>query len=100
MPILNGKDAIKTALKELVADPNFSLQFSSTKVEASKAGDLIYTQGTYTMTMSADPKNPKSKPVSDKGKYLTIFQKQADGKFKAIEDIENSDLSPAAPPAK
>jgi len=92
MPILNGKEAIRASLKELLADPRFALNFQAVKVEASKAGDLVYTQGTYTMTVSSDPKSPKNKPINDKGKYLTIYRKSADGSFKAIEDINNSDL--------
>jgi len=98
MPILSGKEAIHGALKELLADPNFSLNFQAVKAEASKSGDLVYTEGTYTMTISLDPKKPKGKVISDKGKYLTIYQKQADGSYKAIEDINNSDLP--MPPAK
>jgi ketosteroid isomerase-like protein len=35
---------------------------------------------------------PKGKPMSDKGKYLTIYRKQADGSWKAVEDMLNSDL--------
>ena len=35
------------------------------------------------------------KPVQDRGKYVEIFKKQADGTWKVIVDIWNSDL-PAA----
>jgi ketosteroid isomerase-like protein len=55
---------------------------------ASKCGDMVYLQGTYTMTMT-DPKTKK--PLTDKGKYLTIFTKQPDGIWKAIADTFNSD---------
>jgi hypothetical protein len=45
------------------------------------------------MTMT----NPKTKkPVTEKGKYVTVYKKQADGTWKAIEDINNAD-APAAP---
>ncbi|MGD0497235.1 MAG: SgcJ/EcaC family oxidoreductase [Bryobacteraceae bacterium] len=87
-PILDGKQAIKAALGPDLADPNFSLTFQATRVEASKGGDMVYTQGPYTMTMT----NPKTKkPMTDKGKYLTIYRKQADGSWKAIADTFNSD---------
>lgn len=39
------------------------------KAMASKSDDLAYLQGTYTMT---DPKTKK--PMTDKGKYLTVFK--------------------------
>ena len=54
---------------------------------------MVYTQGTYSMTMS-DPKS--GKPVTDNGKYLTVFKKQADGKWKAVADMINSDGPPPA----
>ena len=86
--ILNGKAAIKAALAPYFADPNFSLTFQSTRAMASKGGDMVYSQGTYTMTMT----NPKTKkPVTDKGKYLTVYTKQADGSWKAVADTFNSD---------
>jgi hypothetical protein len=53
---------------------------------ASKSDDMAYLQGTYTMT---DPKTKK--PMTDKGKYLTVFTKQPDGSWKAIADAFNSD---------
>jgi len=88
-PIINGKENIKAAFKPMLADPNFALTFESTHVEASKGGDLVYSVGTYAMTMSA-PKGKKT--VNDKGKYLTVFKKQADGSWKAVADMISSDL--------
>jgi ketosteroid isomerase-like protein len=36
--------------------------------------------------------NPKTKkPATDKGKYLTVYEKQADGSWKAVADTFNSD---------
>jgi len=86
--ILNGKAAIKVAMGPYFADPNFSLTFQSTRAMASKGGDMVYSQGTYTMTVT-DPKTKK--PMTDKGKYLTVYTKQADGSWKAVADTFNSD---------
>lgn len=86
--ILDGKAAIKAAMTPILADPNFSLTFQSTRAMASKGGDMVYSQGTYTMTMT-DPKTKK--PMTDKGKYLTVYTKQPDGSWKAIADTFNSD---------
>ncbi len=87
-PTVTGKDALKTAMGPMLADPNFALTFSSTKMMASKGGDMVYSYGTYTMTMT----NPKTKkPVTDHGKYLTVYTKQADGSWKAAADTFNSD---------
>ena len=86
--ILNGKAAIKAAMAPYFADPNFALNFQSTRAVASKGGDMVYSQGTYTMTMT-DPKTKK--PMTDKGKYLTVYSKQADASWKAVADTFNSD---------
>jgi len=90
-PAFKGKDAIKGALSMLLADPNLKLEFSAQRVEIGKSGDVAFTQGTYTMTVS-DPKTKK--PVNDKGSYVTGYKKQADGNWKAISDINTSELPP------
>ena len=92
MPTMKGSD-MKNTMKEMLADPNLSLKFDSTKVEVAKSGELAYSQGTYTMTMS-DPKTKKV--LTEKGKYVTVFAKQADGSWKGVADINNAD-APAAP---
>ncbi len=94
-PLMKGTDAIRDGLKEFLTDKNLSLSFTGTSVEVSKGGDLAYTQGTYTMTQT-DPKSKR--PVTEKGKYLTVYKKQTDGSWKAIEDISTPD-APAVSPA-
>ncbi len=96
-PIATGKEAIRGATKAVLGDPNFALTFASTKVDVARSGDLAYAQGNYSMTLS----DPTGKPATDKGKYVTVFQKQPDGKWKVLADIINSDLPlPVPPPAK
>ncbi|MBS1858855.1 MAG: nuclear transport factor 2 family protein [Acidobacteria bacterium] len=87
-PAVAGKEAIKESLKPMMADPNYAMSFEPTKVEASKGGDMVYVIGTYSMTMS-DEKTKQ--PVTDKGKYLTVYMKQADGSWKAVADMSNTD---------
>jgi uncharacterized protein (TIGR02246 family) len=85
---LDGKAAIKAAMAQYFADPNSSWTSQDTRAVASKGGDMVYVQGTYSMTMT----NPKTKkPMTDKGKYLTIYGKQADGSWKVVADTFNSD---------
>jgi len=90
-PIISGRVDIEAALRPMLADPNFALTFQSTRAEASKGGDLVYTVGAYSMTMS----RPEDKTaVTDKGKYLTVFKKQPDGSWKAVADMISSDMPP------
>jgi uncharacterized protein (TIGR02246 family) len=89
-PAFKGKDAIHAAWKELAGDPNFKLNFSADRVEISAGGDLATTKGSYTMTVT----NPKTKkPLDDKGSYVTVYKKQADGGWKVVEDINTSELA-------
>ena len=91
-PILQG-EGLRTAIRALAADPNFSMRFSTDKVEVASSGEVGYTRGTYTMTMS----DPNSKKIlRENGKYVTIYARQADGSWKMIEDINNAD-APAVP---
>ena len=92
-PVLTGIAAIEAAMKPMAEDKNFSISFASTKVEVSKASDLGYTQGAYTMTMTG---SRTKKVLPKKGKYVTVYKKQADGGWKAVADIFNAD-APAAP---
>jgi uncharacterized protein (TIGR02246 family) len=90
-PAAKGKDAIHAAWKGLLEDPNVKLDFSADRVEMSAGGDLATTRGSYTMTVT----NPKTKkPVEDKGSYMTVYKKQADGAWKVIEDMTTSEVAP------
>ena len=95
-PMANGKDASRAALKPMFEAPGFSGSFQPTKVEVARSGDMGYSYGTYAMTMN----DAKGNPTNDRGKYVTVYKKQADGKWKPVVDIFNSDLPVPAPPAK
>ena len=91
-----GKDAIQKGLQQMVSDPALSLKFEATNVEVASSGDLGYTRGTYTLTMT-DPHTKK--PMTDHGSYVTDYKKQSDGTWKAVADIATSEvpMAPAVP---
>ena len=93
-PASSGKEAIRKALKEMVADPALSLKFHASQVEVAKSGDLAYTQGTYALTVT-DPASKKI--INDKGTYVTVYKKQADGTWKAAQDAAISEGAPPCP---
>jgi ketosteroid isomerase-like protein len=53
----------------------------------SKSGDLGFTSGTYEDSF----RGPDGALVTEKGKYLCTWGKQADGTWKAIHDMWNTD---------
>jgi ketosteroid isomerase-like protein len=74
----------RKSLGALITDPNFKLSFATDRVLVASAGDLATSRGHYTLTMTD---KATSKPVTSSGTYLTVYKKQADGAFKAVEDV-------------
>lgn len=88
--LLATKQEIRAWVSELMANDGFAVSWQPTSVEASRGGDLGYTVGTYELTVN----DAKGKPMTDRGKYVTVWQKQADGSWKVAADSFNSDLPP------
>ena len=79
-----GAGALMDGARRDLADPAFSITFTTVKTQVSQAGDLGYTQGSFSYSFT----DPKTKmPVTQQGYYLTVFRKQADGSWKAVEDM-------------
>ena len=91
-PIARDKKSIRESWAGLLG-PNTAVAWKVSKVEVANSGDIGYLYGTYSLSIK-DPKG--GAPVSDTGKLVEIWKKQADGKWKCIVDTYNSDL-PAAP---
>jgi uncharacterized protein (TIGR02246 family) len=93
-PPSTGKDAIRTAIKQMVTDPVLSLKFQPSRVVVGASGDVAFTQGSYTLTIT----DPATKQViNDHGSYVTTYRKLPDGAWKAVADIATSEVPPPAP---
>ncbi len=90
-PLVTSKEALREHWAQEFADPAYALSWQATKAEVARAGDLAYAVGSYEFTLS----DPEGNPVTDRGKYVTVWKKQPDGSWKAVVDIWNSD-GPAA----
>ncbi len=91
-PLAASAVARREMIATMVADPNLRMQFASDRVQVAKSGDFAYSRGHFTM-QSTDPETKQAR--SDSGNYLTVWQKQADGSWKAVEDF----ITPGAPAA-
>jgi ketosteroid isomerase-like protein len=95
---VQGKAAIQAWME---APPPLS-NFQTKSLEIEGRGDLAYDRGTYSLTVTP----VGAAPIDVHGKFLTILRKQADGSWKILRDIWNSDLplpapeKPAAPAKK
>lgn len=94
-PIATGTEAIRAFASKLLAIPGFSVRWEASKADVSGAGDMGYTVGTYELSVNDAAGNP----VTTKGKYVTVWKKQADGQWKVVADIFNPDTPPPAPAA-
>ncbi len=96
-PLATGKEALRGEWSKLLV--GFSGSWQATKVRYP-VGGLGYIMGTYNVDLTS----PDGKSVNDRGKYVSVWKNQPDGKWKAVADIYNSDLPlPAAtqqPPAE
>jgi uncharacterized protein (TIGR02246 family) len=92
-PIAIGKQSIR-AVWATMLNPNVAVSWEVTKAEVARSGDLAYVTGTYQIAA----KNPEGKSQEDRGKMVEVWKKQADGKWKTVADIFNSDVPPPAPP--
>jgi ketosteroid isomerase-like protein len=91
-PVATTKEAIRKIWSDMLASPGFVISWKATKVEVAKSGDLGFVIGIYELTVN----DASGKPVTDKGKYVEVWEKKADGKWKCGTDTWNSDLPASA----
>ena len=91
--MLSGKDAVLAYNRDFFSQ--MSPKLTLTPLETTIAGNWGYDRGTYSMSLT--PKGGGAS-MTDKGKYLVIIQKQADGSWKVTRDIDNSDEPMPEPP--
>lgn len=84
-PIVEGPAAIQRFFQGLLDGGFTSIKLETTTV--ASAGDLAYGRGRYVLAMSP----PAGAPVQDTGKYVVVYRRQANGGWRAVEDIFNSD---------
>jgi len=88
-PSVRGHDALVRYFSRLFSERRFTFTFTSSHIEV--AGDMAVERVEYTAT--AWPREGGS-PVEDRGKGVHVFRRQADGTWKLVQDIWNSDGLP------
>lgn len=90
-PIATDSVSRQLEITKFVSDPTLKLEFAADRVHVAKSGEMAVTRGHYSM-QAMDPATKQ--PKTDTGSYMTVWQKQADGSWKAVEDF----VVPGAPP--
>jgi ketosteroid isomerase-like protein len=80
----------------MITGPGAHISWQATRVDVARSGDLGYVSGPYEFVMNG----PDGKPVTERGKFVEVWRKQADGAWKCVADIWNSDLAAPAPAEK
>jgi uncharacterized protein (TIGR02246 family) len=88
-PLAQGKEAVKQTFAGMLSTMAVS-NVKLTPGQVMVSGDIAVEDGTYEMTMT--PKGGKA--INDKGKYLVVYKRQADGTWKVFRDVFNTDLPP------
>lgn len=85
--IVRGRDDIRSAILTIMANPQFRVTGSPTRIEAARSGDVAWETGRFDLTME----NSKGETATWPGKYLLIWQKRAGGDWRITSNIFNSD---------
>ena len=87
-PAAKGSEAVRAWMQSFLDQftvEDFSI---STEELVVVTGDWAFRQGTFTMTLSPAVGGDQTQ---DAGKFIEIWQRQADGSWKIARDIWNSD---------
>jgi ketosteroid isomerase-like protein len=92
-PMLTGIAEIKKSNEEMAKSGAKILSFEITTKNITPAGNLIIEIGLYKMSMKMEG---MEELINDNGKYITVWEKQADGSLKIKIETWNTDVNPMA----
>lgn len=79
---------IRKAYAEGLKDPKFDISFTVDKVGVAKSGDIAWSQGHFKQQWTD---SMSKKVATGTGTFLTIYAKQKDGSWKAVQDFSALD---------
>jgi uncharacterized protein (TIGR02246 family) len=92
-PVANTRQTIRDLWAPMLA-PNASVTWQVNQAEVARSGDLGYARGVYQLVI----KDAAGKATTEHGKFVEIWKKQADSKWKCAVDSFSA-YAPPAPPA-
>jgi len=90
----NGSTAIRQSYANASTDPAFEVHFASDKIDVAGSGDFAYSRGKFDEKYT-DKKT--GKVMTGSGSYITVYKKEADGGWKAVEDFAAMDPDSVKP---
>lgn len=89
-----GSTPIRQVYATASTDPAFEVHFSADKIDVASSGDMAYARGKFSEKYT-DKKT--GKVMTDSGSYITVYKKQDDGSWKAVEDFAAADPDSTKP---
>jgi ketosteroid isomerase-like protein len=89
--MVEGKDAIRKSNEAMTKAGWKVTSFEPVTLKVMSCGKMITEIGTYKISFSM---TGMEKPMEDVGKYITIWEKQADGSLKIKVETWNTDTNP------
>jgi ketosteroid isomerase-like protein len=92
-PMSKGKKAIKEQYGQMMG---MGMKFTNVDfrtIDVQVSGDYAYEIGTYTMSFEM----PSMPPMTDEGKYLTVYEHAKDGSWKVKVETWNTNKEPPMP---
>jgi ketosteroid isomerase-like protein len=91
--LASDKELLRRSVSDLLALPHLSVTWSPIKVEVARSGEKALVLDAYELRFG----DSRGALVSDRGRRLEIWRKQADGTWKCLVDTWDFDQPIAAP---
>jgi ketosteroid isomerase-like protein len=89
-PVATGRDAIRREWEHTFGIPGFANTAQLTGLDVSDDGTMGVTRGSYEATMKA----PDGQSIVERGKWVSVRRRVADGPWRLTIDIYNTDTLP------
>lgn len=88
-PVARGRREIGELVRRNRSQPGFSLSWDPQEAVVARSGELGYTSGTFALTVE----NPAGVPVTRRGHYLCVWERESGGGWKCV--VESSIFGPS-----
>ena len=86
LPVVSGKAALREYVEGALAIPGFHITWTSSEASVSPDGKLAFMLSSNAVTLP----DPDGRPVTQHGRAVTIWRKEADGNWRCAVDIWNA----------
>lgn len=86
-PAVSGLRDVRTLVESYMTLPGLRGTWHPERAEVARSGELAYTIGTTDLSYD----DPSGQRINERGKYLEVWRKGADGRWRMVTEIFNAD---------